>query len=142
MVSSESTTEVALDVGMGEVPDKLSQTVTVEAIGASKVSSSKRRLLRRTFVAVLCCIAYFGTGCAFYMNVEKWSVWRTLYFLMVTASTVGYGDMNPTPGWAGSQTFTIFCRSRTIDRTLLHAFAAVAVIYGKMPITTHTAPSF
>ena len=51
MVSSESTTEVALDVGMGEVPDKLSQTVTVEAIGASKVSSSKDHC----FGENLCC---------------------------------------------------------------------------------------
>jgi hypothetical protein len=38
---------------------------------------------------------YFGIGCLFYMQVEKWNFYESLYFLMVTASTVGYGDLSP-----------------------------------------------
>jgi hypothetical protein len=37
---------------------------------------------------------------------HKWSVAECLYFLMVTASTVGYGDFSPTT--SGSRVFTIF----------------------------------
>ena len=41
------------------------------------------------------------------MHVEGWNIWQSLYFLMVTASSVGYGDLKPNPhGWE-SRAFTV-----------------------------------
>ena len=48
---------------------------------------------------------YLTVGCAFYMEVEGWTLIDSLYFSMVTMSTVGYGDLSPT--MAGSRVFTI-----------------------------------
>jgi hypothetical protein len=48
---------------------------------------------------------YLTVGCAFYMKVEGWTLIDSLYFSMVTMSTVGYGDLSPT--MAGSRVFTI-----------------------------------
>lgn len=36
-----------------------------------------------------------GIGTVFYHNIERWSWVDSLYFCVVTASTVGYGDLSP-----------------------------------------------
>ena len=44
-------------------------------------------------------------GTLFYWRFEDWTVIESLYFCVVTLTTVGYGDFSPTT--AGTQIFTI-----------------------------------
>jgi voltage-gated potassium channel Kch len=46
------------------------------------------------------------TGTIFYWRFEDWTIVESLYFSIVTLTTVGYGDLTPTS--AGTQIFTIF----------------------------------
>jgi voltage-gated potassium channel len=46
------------------------------------------------------------TGTLFYWRFEDWTIIESLYFSVVTLTTVGYGDLSPTTG--GTQIFTIF----------------------------------
>ena len=45
------------------------------------------------------------TGTLFYWRFEDWTVVESLYFCVVTLTTVGFGDLTPTS--AGTQLFTI-----------------------------------
>lgn len=45
------------------------------------------------------------TGTIFYSRVEGWSVLDSLYFSVITLTTVGYGDLHPTTPF--SKLFTI-----------------------------------
>jgi voltage-gated potassium channel Kch len=45
------------------------------------------------------------TGTLFYWRLEDWTVIESLYFCIVTLTTVGYGDFTPTT--AATQIFTI-----------------------------------
>ena len=44
-------------------------------------------------------------GTLFYWRFEDWTLIESLYFCVVTLTTVGYGDFSPTT--AGTQIFTI-----------------------------------
>jgi len=84
----------------------MSSNVTVEATAlAKKRFYLPAGLIHKVLVQAVIFLAYFGIGCAFYSNVEGWTGVQSLYFLMVSASTVGYGDLNPSPGF--SRLFTI-----------------------------------
>ena len=45
------------------------------------------------------------TGTLFYWRFEDWTIIESLYFCIVTLTTVGYGDFTPTT--PGTQIFTI-----------------------------------
>lgn len=45
------------------------------------------------------------TGTIFYWRFEDWTLVQSLYFSVVTLTTVGFGDLSPTS--AGTQIFTI-----------------------------------
>ena len=46
-----------------------------------------------------------ATGTLFYWQAEGWSVVDSLYFTVITLTTVGYGDLAPSS--AGSKLFTV-----------------------------------
>ena len=56
-------------------------------------------------------------GTLFYWRVEGWSVLDSIYFSVITFTTVGYGDLAPTT--AASRVFTI-----------LYSFAGIGIILG------------
>ena len=38
-------------------------------------------------------VVFYATGCAFYMYEEGWSLIDAIYFITLTISSVGYGDL-------------------------------------------------
>lgn len=54
---------------------------------------------------VLTLLLFLGTGTCFYWNTEGWTVLDSLYFCVMTMSTIGYGDLVPTT--SVSKAFTI-----------------------------------
>ncbi len=50
--------------------------------------------------------ALLVSGTLFYWRVEGWTIVESLYFSVVTLTTVGFGDLTPTT--PGAQIFTIF----------------------------------
>jgi voltage-gated potassium channel Kch len=61
-------------------------------------------ILPRRIVMVL--VGVLGVGTVFYHNVENLSWLDSIYFCVVTLTTVGYGDI--TPQTAAGKIFTIF----------------------------------
>ena len=57
------------------------------------------------------------SGTLFYWQVEGWSVLDSIYFSVITLTTVGYGDLAPTT--AAGKVFTIF-----------YGFAVRAAVFG------------
>ena len=55
--------------------------------------------------ALVAIVTYLGVGTFFYSAFEQWSYGRSLYFSVVTMSTVGYGDLSP--GSTFTQAFTL-----------------------------------
>jgi voltage-gated potassium channel len=47
-----------------------------------------------------------ATGTLFYWHFEGWTIIESLYFCVITLTTIGYGDLSPTT--PGTQIFTIF----------------------------------
>lgn len=56
--------------------------------------------------AALILLALLVSGTVFYSTVEGWGIVDSLYFSVVTLSTVGYGDLSP--GTTAGKLFTIF----------------------------------
>ena len=69
-------------------------------------------------------------GTLFYRRAEGWSLFDSLYFSVITLSTVGYGDLSPTK--IGSKIFTI-----------MYIFMGIGILLGfveKMTRTWHQKP--
>lgn len=69
---------------------------------APKVVSQRKQMI----VAMLYLLTYLSTGAIFYVVVEEWTFIDSIYFAVVTMSTVGYGDLDATT--TGSKVFTVF----------------------------------
>jgi len=57
-------------------------------------------------VLILGVLTIVAIGTTFYTIVEKWSIVDSLYFTVITLTTIGYGDLHPTTDV--SKIFTIF----------------------------------
>ena len=64
----------------------------------------KLSLLVKVLIPAL--LFYLGFGTIVYSIVEKWSLFDSLYFSVITVATVGYGDL--TPHTILGKTFTMF----------------------------------
>ena len=57
-------------------------------------------------VLIVGALAIVATGTVFYTVVEGWRVLDSLYFTVITLTTIGYGDFSPTTDI--SKIFTMF----------------------------------
>lgn len=64
------------------------------------------KFLYDSYVTLRVAVVYYVLGCAAYYYMEGWTPLETSYFLTVTSTTVGYGDMGPTSPM--SKLFTCF----------------------------------
>lgn len=62
-------------------------------------------------------VVTLACGTLFYWNVEGWGLLDSLYFSVITLTTVGYGDLAPTT--ADGKVFT-----------MLYIFAGIGIILG------------
>jgi len=60
---------------------------------------------KQMIIAMLYLLLYLGAGAVFYVVVEGWTFVDSMYFAIVTMSTVGYGDLDATT--PGSKVFTV-----------------------------------
>ena len=75
---------------------RISAASKPKEVTLSSVIDGKEWWLSKLLRMLLPTILYFGCGVAWYLTQEGWDVWTCFYFLMVMASTVGYGDLKPT----------------------------------------------
>ena len=80
---------------------------------------SKKTRIHRKRVGVLLVLALFMliVGTSFYHFVEKWTVLDSLYFSVITLTTIGFGDSVPS-----SSVSKIF--------TMVYVFVGIGIILG------------
>lgn len=72
---------------------------------------------------------YYGGGCLMFRYLENWDAGQSLYFLTVTATTVGYGDIVPiTPM---GRLFTAFFCLYGISVVLAALTPVIAILHGE-----------
>ena len=57
--------------------------------------------------AIIWLSCFYATGIAFYSNVEGWTWLQSAFFLTVTMSTVGYGDLSPSTWYSRAVTLLV-----------------------------------
>ncbi len=72
-----------------------------------KMDLAEARRIARTFkLLVLMALGMIGIGTTYFHFAEDWSWIDSLYFCVVSLTTVGYGDI--TPESQGARLFTVF----------------------------------
>jgi potassium channel subfamily K len=74
--------------------------------GGNVHSASLQRVEGSPLVKLAIILLYFAVGVSFYVTVEGWHVMDTIYYIIVTVTTVGYGDFAPETD--EGKIFTIF----------------------------------
>jgi phosphatidylserine synthase len=54
----------------------------------------KLQLMKKLLYVLL----FYAVGCVFYMSMEPWTLVDTVYFITVTITSVGYGDLEVSEG--------------------------------------------
>ena len=52
-------------------------------------------MIKRVFIPVVLFVLLLVSGTLFYHNVEGWRYLDSVYFSVVTVTTLGYGDLSP-----------------------------------------------
>lgn len=92
----------------------------VRALKRGFSDPSFRGLLYLTSVVV-------GSGTLFYRSVEDWSWIDSLYFTVITLTTVGYGDLSPTQSMSKLFTVVIVLLGIGLLVTLIERIARYSV---------------
>ncbi len=77
----------------------------------------KKRIIDSLYAAILSLVFLFIVGIIFYMQVEKWRFVDAFYFVGVTLTTIGYGDIHPVTDLG--RIFTVFFAFTGVGITLL-----------------------
>ena len=75
------------------------------------------RLRVKMLLSVLCIASLLSIGTIAYHFLEHWTWIQSLYFSVITITTIGYGDMHPTTDI--SRLFTIFYALGGVSITLV-----------------------
>lgn len=94
------------DAGKADDAALLKKEVQHQVHNQSAEANSNAWVLNWVIGSFLALIIMFAIATCFYHFVEDWSVPESLYFAVVTTTTVGYGEYAPTS--SGSRIFTIF----------------------------------
>jgi hypothetical protein len=105
--STGSATATATATATAPADTPASGAAVPRSVPAASRSSNSCTFWKDVVSCLLWCSIYFATGSAFFMNMQGWNVWESLYFLMGAAATVGYGDLYPDPSVQGSRAFTV-----------------------------------
>src|SRR3989344_5346743 len=61
----------------------------------TKLYKLARKMIKRVFIPVVLFVLLLVSGTLFYHNVEGWRYLDSVYFSVVTVTTLGYGDLSP-----------------------------------------------
>jgi hypothetical protein len=99
---------------------------TIEEDIAQKLPWHRKPWVRRWAWVSGCNLTYYAAGIAFFTQMEAWPWDDCLYFLVVSSSTVGYGDMSPSTGISMIVTLLFICFGLVVTFAQLSALTCNA----------------